>query len=399
MNAVNDFIYPWLSFLPPVLDVVLLLIFAFVLASFVRKLAVKGLKTIQFSTYLQKWGVVKEEAAGDNLVKSLGQLAYFVVILFFLPSILSGLNVNSPVNPIATMFEKFFAFVPNVIAAGLILFVGVYFCQFVKTVVKGLLTNLKLAELYQKLTKQDKVAFDTDKVIDVLASVVYVLIFIPILTLALETLGVTSISTPIVNILNQFVGVIPSLLVAVILLLVGAFVAKLVSNLLENILETSGVDQYSKYLSFKEDTTYQISGLIAQAVRAILMIFFVVQALSVLNLEVLNAIGTAIIAYLPAVISSVLILVLAIIGGNLLSAFLGNLSGSSLLAGAVRYGILVLAIFMALDQLQLAQNIVHATFTIVLGASAVAFALAFGLGGREFAAKQLEKLNQKIDKK
>ncbi|MGT2866728.1 mechanosensitive ion channel [Streptococcus fryi] len=394
-----DFLYPFLSFLPPVISFIFLVIVALIMASIARKLIVKGLTKLNLTAYLLKWGIVKEETAGSNMVKSIGQLGYFLVILFFLPSILSGLNVDAAYNPIATMFDKFFAFIPNLIAAGLILFIGVYFCNFVKTLVKGLLTNVNLDALYKKATKQDEVPFDTAKLIDVLASVVYVLIFIPILTLALETLGISSISAPIVLILNQVLGVIPSILVAVVLLVVGSFVAKLVSNLLENILETSGIDQYSKYLSFKGESSYKISTLIAQAVRAILMIFFFVQAISVLNLEVLNTIGTAVIAYLPSVISSVAILILAIVGGNLLATFLANITGSKVLSESVRYGILVFAIFMALDQLQFAQNIVNATFVIVLGAAAVAFALAFGLGGRDFAAKQLEKLDNKIEKK
>lgn len=393
-----DFLYPFIAFLPPLVSFIVLVLVAFIIAAIVRKLIVKGLKKVNATSYLLKWGVAKEEAAADNLVKSLGQLGYFLVILFFLPSILSGLNVSTAYNPIASMFEKFFVFIPNMIAAGLILFVGVYFCNFIKTLVKGLLTNLKLDELYKKITKQDQVSFDTAKVIDVLASVVYVLIFIPILTLSLETLGIDSISAPIVLILNQVLGVIPSILVAVVLVVVGSFVAKLVSNLLENILETSGLDNYSKYLSFKGDSQYKISSVIAQVVRAILMIFFVVQAISVLNLEVFNSVGTAIIAYLPSVISSVAILILAVIGGNLLASFLSNVTGSKLLSEGVRYGIVVFAIFMALDQLNFAQNIVNTTFTIILGAAAVAFALAFGLGGRDFAAKQLEKLDKKLDK-
>jgi small-conductance mechanosensitive channel len=139
----------------------------------------------------------------------------------------------------------------------------------------------------------------------------------------------------------------------------------------------------------------KLSAVIATVIRGILLIFFLVQALQVLNLEVLNTVGTAIIAYLPSLISSGLILAVALIGGNILSSFLKEVTGSTAVANAVRYGLLILAVFMALDQLKFAQTIVQSTFTIVLGAAAVAFALAFGLGGRDWAAKQLEKLDKK----
>lgn len=392
------FLYPLISFLPPIVGMLLLIIFALVLASLARKLTVKGLQKVNLSHYLSKWGLAKTEADTHSLIKNLGQLVYFLVLLFFLPAILSGLNINSAVDPISSMFEKFFSFIPNIIAAGLILFVGTFFCNFIKNLVKGLLSNLQLEALYKKVTRQETVNLDVPKIIDVLASIVYVLIFVPILTLALETLGIQSISAPIVSVLNQVVGVIPNILVAVVLLLVGSFVAKLASNLLENILETSGIDAYSKYLSFKGETPYQISTVLAQILRAILMIFFLVQALSVLNLAVLDSIGTAIITYLPSLISSGFILALAIIAGNILSSFLTKVTDSKLLAEAARYTILAFAIFMALDQLNFAQHIVNTTFTVILGALAVAFALAFGLGGRDFAAKQLDKLDKKLDK-
>ncbi|NLB99617.1 MAG: hypothetical protein GX788_08310 [Lactobacillales bacterium] len=62
----------------------------------------------------------------------------------------------------------------------------------------------------------------------------------------------------------------------------------------------------------------------------------------------------------------------------------------------VKYIVYVLAIFMTLDQLQFASSIVNTAFLFVIGGLAVAFALAFGLGGREFAKKQLDRLDNKM---
>ncbi|HFU4123521.1 TPA: mechanosensitive ion channel [Streptococcus suis] len=389
---------PLVSALPGFVSMLILLVIAFVLASFLRKLTLTGLNKIQFADKLHKWGIIKQEDDGKGVIKNLGQLVYFLVILFFLPSILSGLNISSTVDPIASMFQKFFAFIPNLIAAGLILFVGTFFCNFIKSLLIAFLERLDIDTWYAKVTGQEKLPIDTKQLISVLATVVYVLVFIPILTLALETLGITSISQPIVTILNQVIGALPSVLVALILIALGSFIAKLIGNLLENLLETAGINTYSKYLTNKEDANFQLSAVIAQVVRAIIIIFFFVQAIQVLNLQVFNSVGTAILAYLPSLISAIAIVVLAVIGGNILSSFLNKVTNNAFLAGLVRYGILVLAVFMALDQLKFAQNIVQSTFTIVLGAFAVAFALAFGLGGRDFAAKQLEKLDKKIDK-
>ncbi|HFI0507436.1 TPA: mechanosensitive ion channel [Streptococcus suis] len=397
-NIIDSLFYPLLSALPGVIRMLVLVIIAFSLASLLRKLTLSGLNKIQFSQKLQEWGVIKPEDNGQSLIKTLGQLVYFLVILFFLPSILSGLNISSTVDPISSMFEKFFAFIPNMIAAGLILFVGTFFCNFIKSLLVAFLERLDIDTWYAKVTGQEKLPIDTKQLISVLATVVYVLIFIPILTLALETLGITSISQPIVTILNQVIGILPHVLVALVLIAVGSFVAKLIGNLLENLLETAGINAYSKYLFAKEEVSFELSAIITQVVRAIIIVFFFIQAIQVLNLEVFNAVGSALLGYLPSLISAIAIVILAIIASNLVANFLQKVTDSPLVITFVRYLMIVFAVFMALDQLKFAQHIVQSTFTIILGALAVAFALAFGLGGREFAARQLEKLEKKINK-
>lgn len=397
-TIIDSLFYPLLSALPGVIRMLVLVIIAFALAGLLRKLTLSGLNKIQFSQKLQEWGVIKPEDNGQSLIKTLGQLVYFLVILFFLPSILSGLNISSTVDPISSMFEKFFAFIPNMIAAGLILFVGTFFCKFIKGLLTGVLERLDIDAWYKKVTGQEKLPFDSKQIISVLSTVVYVLIFIPILTLALETLGITSISQPIVTILNQVIGILPHVLVALVLIAVGSFVAKLIGNLLENLLETAGINNYSKYLFAKEEVNFELSAIITQVVRAIIIVFFFIQAIQVLNLQVFNAVGSALLAYLPSLISAIAIVILAIIASNLVANFLQKVTDSPLVITIVRYLMIVFAVFMALDQLKFAQHIVQSTFTIVLGALAVAFALAFGLGGRDFAARQLEKLEKKIDK-
>lgn len=387
------------NFLPSALGVIVLVLLAIIVAKFAKNVTAKALSKLSPVKHLSKWGLVAADHNEKALIDTLAQVVYFVVILFFLPAILSGLGVSSTIDPISGMFAKFFEFVPNVVAAGFILFVGSLFCKFLKNLVKTVLVRLDLDKWLSKLFPQDeKSGFDGKKLADVLSSIVYVLVFIPILTLALETLNITSLSQPIVSLLDQVVSFIPNLIVAVVLLAVGGFLAKLLGNLVEKLLQTSGIDSYSKFLSFDGKPEYTLSTVLANLLRGLILVFFFVEAISALKLVVLNSIGTAVIAYLPAVISSLAILALAVIGGNVLAGFIQTATKNAFLAALVRYGLLGLAIFMALDQLNIAQTIVQSTFTMVLGAVAVAFALAFGLGGRDFAAKQLEKLDKSINK-
>lgn len=401
MDTVSRFTESLFGALPGAIRIIVLILVALIVAALVKKLVIKGLTKLAPVAKLSKWGLVKPSQDEKALIKGFSQFAYFLVILFFLPAILSGLGVSSVVDPISSMFAKFFGFLPNAVAAALILVVGLYLCKFVKNLVSNLLVKLPFEKWMSKLFDQDidQAKVNEVKIADVLASIVYVLLFIPILTLALETLGIKSLSEPIVGLLDQVINFIPNILVSVVLLAIGGFIAKLLSNLLEKVLKASGIDKYSQYLSVKGQAEYQISTVLANIVSAIILVFFFVQALATLNLSVLNTIGLAIIAYLPAVISSLAILGLAIVLGNVLAGFIAKSTSSKALGEVVRYGLIALAIFMALDQLNIAQAIVQTTFTIILGAVAVSFALAFGLGGKTFAARQLEKLENFLNKK
>ncbi|MGX7076665.1 mechanosensitive ion channel [Globicatella sanguinis] len=387
------------SALPGLLGAALLLVIALFMAFLAKKLTTKGLDKVEFDSKLQKWGMAKNDEESNIFIETIGSLVYFVTILLFTPFIFTGLNLSGVADPVIIMLDKFWDFIPNLLVSVMIIIIGSYLCKFIKKLSRNLFEGIDVDRWYRKLIGQQETAeFVTEtRLADVLSSIIYVLIYIPIITVALQILGVSTISDPIVSVLNQIVSVIPNVLAAVVLVIIGNFIAKLVADLIESMLKTSGIDKYSQYLNFKGETSILISNVSAQIIQAVLMIFFLVEAISVLQLDVLNSIGNSIIAYLPAVVSSVIILAVGIIGGNVLATFLAKVSGSKLFGEFIRYGVIIFAVFMTLDQLKFAQTIVNTSFTMLLGAFAVAFALAFGLGGRDFAAKQLEKADRALN--
>ncbi|MHC3404453.1 mechanosensitive ion channel [Aerococcus sp. Group 2] len=408
MDFLHTLLDPIIAAVPNILGTILLILIAWIIAVIVRKLIVKGLRAIHADRTFQKWGVAKNESDAKGVIKTVASVGYYLVFVFFLPAILNGLNIGGVLEPITNMFDKFFAFIPNIIGSGLILVLAFYLCGFVRDLVQGLLEKVDIDGWMNKLvnksegavgeTVQDQVdaAPSGNKLAKVGATIVYVLLFIPLLTAALEVLGIESISRPIINVLNMMLAAIPNILVAAILIAMGGLVSKLVGDLIENLLEAANINKYTKYLNTSGDVNVKLSAIVANIVKAVIVIFFFVEALNVLQLEVLNTIGAAIIAYLPLVLSAVIILILGVVGGNLLSQFLKESTGSNILANIVQYGLIALAIFMALDQLQFAQTIVNTGFMFIVGGAAVAFALAFGLGGRDFAKKQLEHLDRKL---
>lgn len=397
MDVLNNLFRSIGNALPGILGALLLLIVALIVAWLIKRAVVTLLDKINMDRQLMHWGLAKTEDEADAFIENIASILYYIVILLFLPSILAGLNVGGVLNPIVGMFSVFVGFLPNLIVALIILILGGYFCNFVRRLVKNLLIGLNVDKTYRKLTGQrESLHVDENQIAEVLASVVYVLIYIPILTVALETLGIKSISQPIIDVLNQILGTIPDIFAAIVLLVIGSFVGKLLGDVIEGLLRTSGIDQYSKYLNFKGESQLTISHVTAKIVQGLLVLFFLVEAIAILNLEVLNTIGQAIIAYLPALISALVVLGIGLIGGNILARLVKDISGSNIFGELVRYLIISLAIFMTLDQLQIAQTIVNAGFMIIMGALAGAFILAFGLGGRDFAHRKLEEMDATI---
>ena len=211
-------------------------------------------------------------------------------------------------------------------------------------------------------------------------------------------MGIRSISEPIVNVLNSILAAIPNILVAVILLAVGIAIAKFVGDLVTNLLKGTGINNLTDNIDVKGTQNLDLAKISGQVVAGLIGLFFFVEVLNALNLVVLNTIGAAIIAYLPNVVFAVLILGIGIIGGQWLAGIISQATNSKWAGRLVQYVLIAFALFMVLDQLNFANNIVNTAFIFIIGGLSIAFALAFGLGGREFAKKQLEKLDDKVDK-
>ncbi len=131
-----------------------------------------------------------------------------------------------------------------------------------------------------------------------------------------------------------------------------------------------------------------------------MMIFFVVEALNIIELEVLTNIGSKIIGYLPYAVSATIILGIAILVGNFVENSINSkFEDSKITALIVKVVVLTIGVFITLYQLGIAKSLVNSAFIIILSALAIAFAVSFGIGGREFASHMLEKLEKRIDNK
>lgn len=208
-----------------------------------------------------------------------------------------------------------------------------------------------------------------------------------------------SISESLQKGLDAFIGFIPNLIGFLVILLIGWLIARVIRTLVTKGLEAVGLDRAlrdSDAGSYVEKVSPGASP--AKLIGAVgfwfIFLFVLTAALSALKIPAVTAFMNDVLNYLPNVIAAVLIFVIAAalagaIGGIVAKLF-GDTPTGKVVATAVPALIMVIAVFMILNQLRIAPAIVSITYTALLGSVALGAALAFGLGGRDVAARMLE---------
>ncbi len=398
MYEINNITYSLFNGLPKIISAILLLVLAIIIAYIAKALIIKGGKKLGLTRYVEKWGLSNNKSP-ESTLETIGKAAFWIVFILFLPGILDTLSLNNVSVPIADMTTKLLSFLPNILGATLVLIVGYVIAKIARDLLALLLRRIRVDELQQKAGL--KAGANTTSLSTMLSNIVYVLIWIPIIISALQILNIEAISQPAIYMLNSIMLMIPRIFIAAVLVIIGVYIAKMVASLIANILSGMGINSLYSKLGFNKVITtpkYLLSDIIGNIVSFIIILLFTVEALNVVNLQVLNSVGYAIIAYLPFFISAVIILGAGLLLGTWAEGLLAKYTNASKFTAMVAKCIIVFfAIFMTLNQLGIAMVVVNTAFMMILGALSIAFAVSFGIGGRAFASRTLEKFEQKIE--
>jgi small-conductance mechanosensitive channel len=212
-------------------------------------------------------------------------------------------------------------------------------------------------------------------------------------------LAAVEISESLQQALDDLVGFLPRLIGFLIILVIGFLVAKALQKLVAVGLEKVGADRALQSGTSGEYVQRLLPDVSPSDVIGRVVFWFVFLgalsiAISSLGLAVLNDFVTDVFNYLPNVIAAILILVLAvpIAGGlaKLADRAFGDTPTGKLMTTAAPALVMGIAVFMVLNQLRIASDIVTITYAALMGAVALGAALAFGLGGRDVASRMLE---------
>jgi hypothetical protein len=400
-EPLNRLLTQLFEYAPRLLGAGLLLLAAWIVASVLKLFVSRALTAAKLDKRLGDQAGLEEEERLP-LAQTLGEAVYWLVFLFFLPAVLGALELEGLLEPVQGMVDEILAFLPNLFGAGLILAVGWFMARIVQRVV----TNLLAAVGVDRISEQAGVAaaLGKQKLSGLIGLIIYVLILIPVLIAALDALEMEAITQPASDMLNTMFGALPALFGAFLVLAIAYVVGRIVAGLVTNLLAGMGFNAILARLGLgkePQEGERSPSEIVGYLVLVAVMLFAGIEALSLLNFELLAEGLAQFTAFAGQVILGLIVFAFGLYFANLAATTIQatGAAQSGLLAVAARVAILVLAGAMALRQMGLANEIVNMAFTLILGAIAVAVALAFGLGGRDVAARQLEEWVESVKSK
>jgi hypothetical protein len=372
------------GYLPNLIGGTALALIAWLIASLLRGLATRAMVATKLDDTLPK------NTGMRSVSGNLGNVLFWLAILMFLPAILSAFALWGLLEPVQAMVNKLLGVVPNMFAATVIGFVG----WLVARVLRGLVTNLLAAAGADKLTERLDGRAPV-QVSSLAGTIAYVFVFVPALISALSALKIDAISGPATNMLNRFLGSVPDIVAAIVIVLVTFYFARFVATLAQKLLEAAGADGLPAMLGVERvfSGILQPSMLASRLIVFFAMLFAAAEAANRLGFSQVRDVVTLFIEFGGHLLTGGVILVIGAWLAGLARRVIEQVDRdhSVLLARIAQFAILGLVSAMGLRAMGIANEIVQLAFGLVLGAIAVAIALSFGLGGRAAAAKLLER--------
>jgi len=381
------------AYLPQLFGAVILLFIAWFIATILKQ----AILTLFGKTRIDE-RLGEEIDVQDGNVKlstTIAELAYWTVFILFLPAILSTLSLDGLLTPIQNMVNAVLMFLPKLFSAAVILFIGWFIAKLCKKIVTSFLKAVKVDDFGSKsgLTTEEP----GRSLSEILGMIVYVIILIPIVISALNVLNIESIAQPATDMLSSIFTFIPVLFSAFLIVAFAYFIGKMVGELATSLLGRLGFNRVLPLVGIKTERL-DISRLAGQLIMILIVLVAAMEAANLLGFGRLSDLITEFIVLAGNVLVGVVIIGVGLYVGNLVAELIEKsaVKNARTLGLAAKISILVLTITMGLSQMGLASEIITLAFIFLAGALAISFAIAFGIGGRDLAARKLAEIDEKM---
>ena len=384
-NMVNQV----LTFIPNLIAAIAVGVIGWVIATVARTAINAALAKTSMDERLSAKAGVKPMSS------TIADMVYWFILLVVLTMVLGQLELDGLFAPLTNMVDKIFSFIPNILIAGVVFVVG----YIIAKVVRGIVTNLVSTFDVQKLASKAGLS-EQNSLPNIAGSLAFLVVIIPTIIAALNALKIDVIARPATNMLNKIMEALPNIFMAAAILIVTFYVVRMVANIIKGLIENTQINQLPAKVGLQETMgDKKISDLVSYALIFFAMLFAAIAAADLLGFEPISAIIAMFIAFGANIILGAIILFIGFWLANIIAGVVERSEqGSQFLANIVRVLIMGLVLAMGLKAMGIADSIVNLAFGLTLGAVAVAFALSFGLGGQEAAARFLRKMQDKMDR-
>lgn len=371
-----------------IIAAILIGLIGWLFASIFKNLVAKALAKTRLDQKLSNNAGVKPMSG------TIADIVYWFILLLVLTMVLDRLGLNGLFMPLTNMIDKTFSFIPNALLAVFVFFIGFVAARAVRGIVTNLVAGFNIQALATKAGINEKNSLPT-----IAGSLSFMLVIIPFTIAALDALKVEAISRPATNMLNKVLESLPNVFTAAAILVVTYYVVRMLAGIVKNILANTQIDALPAKLGLQNALgEKKVSDLVGCAILFFAMLFAGIAAADLLGFEAISGIIAMFIAFGSQIILGAVILTIGFwLAGIIAGVVERSEQGSKFLANIVRVLIMGLVLAMGLKAMGIADSIVNLAFGLTLGAVAVAFALAFGLGGRDAAARLLKRIQDKAE--
>ncbi len=399
-EPLNRLLTQVMGFLPRLLGAGLLALVAWILATTVRSLVSRLFSLTRVDDRLAEQSGFQSDRLRP-LSSNLAEFLYWLVLILFLPAILGALALEGLLEPVQGMITEMFSFLPNLFAASLILVVG----WFVARIVQRLVSNLLAVTGLNKLGERAGLSAEAGarQFSDLAGLVVYILILLPVVISALAALELEAITRPASDMLAKILGALPGMFAAAVVLALAYLVGRLLANLLASLLEAAGFNSILIHIGLSREaatgdrTPARIVGKLALVA---LMLIAAAEASRLIGFVTLGDFVAGFLVFVGHILLGLVVFGIGLYLASLAhrTVMAGRSPQAALLAIVARVSIIVLGAALGLRAMGFANEVVSIAFGLLLGAIAVAVALAFGLGSRDIAAEAVKGWTQSLRK-
>jgi Conserved TM helix len=315
------------AFLPSLIGAVVTLFVGWIVALIVSSVVRNLLKRTDLDNRLVGWASGSRSGASMNSEKLIGDVVFWLIFLFALLGFLNALNLTVVASPLNNVLNQILAFVPKLASAAALAAVAWLIATAVKAIVIRTAGTLMPA-MSRRLAVGDNQVLPSET----LGNALYWFVFLFFLPLILDVLDLRGPLAPVQNLLNDILSALPNIFKAGLIALVGWFVARIVRELVTNLLAAAGSERLAAKIGLNRAAPGQsLSGLLGTVVYLMVLIPTAVAALDALQIPAISGPATSmlqrVLDTIPQILTAAAILAIAYVVSQFIGELVSNLLG------------------------------------------------------------------------